>query len=312
MSALIVSVFLASLLGSVHCAGMCGAFVAFAVGLDDPDAARKRAHLHAAYNSGRLITYITLGAVAGSLGGALDLAGSMVGLSRIAAMLAGATLIAFGGMHLLRALGVRIAPVRPPRFMQTGLRAAHRAAMVLPPVRRALAIGLMTTLLPCGWLYAFVFAAAGTGSALTGVLTMAVFWLGTLPILVGVGVGIRAISGPLAARLPVVLPMLVIIAGLFTIFSRLGVPPAALAAAASRVETASLEDIGQSLDQLEPEAMPCCSVEPPLPDDAEETDLQTPESQTPDSCDCCGTGADCADSDTPCDSCTMEHTGDGG
>ncbi|VAX40404.1 hypothetical protein MNBD_PLANCTO03-914, partial [hydrothermal vent metagenome] len=64
MSALIVSVFLASLLGSMHCAGMCGAFVAFAVGLDDPEAARKRVRLHMAYNAGRLTTYVTLGAIA--------------------------------------------------------------------------------------------------------------------------------------------------------------------------------------------------------------------------------------------------------
>ena len=262
MSALIVSVFLASLLGSMHCAGMCGAFVAFAVGLDDPEAARTRARLHAAYNAGRLTTYVTLGAIAGSLGSALDLAGSMVGLSRVAAMLAGATLVVFGGMHLLRAIGVRIAPARPPRFMQTGLRAAHQAAMSLPPGRRALVIGLMTTLLPCGWLYAFVFAAAGTGSAATGALTMAVFWLGTLPILIGVGASIRAISGPLTARLPVVLPLLVILAGLFTIFSRLGVSPEALVAVGARVETTTLEDLGESLEQLDAEAMPCCDGVP--------------------------------------------------
>ncbi len=272
MSALIVTVFVASLLGSVHCAGMCGAFVAFAVGLNDPDAKRKRARLHVAYNTGRLITYITLGAIAGALGNALDLAGSMLGFSRVAAMLAGATLIVFGGTHLLRALGVRIAHAKPPRFMKAGLSTAHRAAMAMPPVRRALVIGLMTTLLPCGWLYAFVFAAAGTGSAAVGALTMAVFWAGTLPILVGVGAGIRAISGPLASKLPVVLPLLVIIAGLFTIFSRLGISPEALAELSARIETTSLESLGESIEQLDAGAMPCC----PGPDD-----LDTPAEDTP-------------------------------
>ena len=34
MLTLIVSVLIASLLGSLHCAGMCGAFVVIAVGMD--------------------------------------------------------------------------------------------------------------------------------------------------------------------------------------------------------------------------------------------------------------------------------------
>ena len=42
MIALIAAVFTASLLGSLHCAGMCGAFVAFAVGLDGPARPRWR------------------------------------------------------------------------------------------------------------------------------------------------------------------------------------------------------------------------------------------------------------------------------
>lgn len=313
MLALITTVFVASLLGSLHCAGMCGAFVAFAVGLDDPDAARKRARLHAAYNSGRLVTYVTLGAVFGALGGALDLAGSMVGVSRVAAMVAGAALIVFGGSHLLRALGVRLGPARPPRFMQSALRAAHRGAMALPPVRRALVIGLMTTLLPCGWLYAFVAASAGTGGAATGALTMAVFWVGTLPILVGVGAGVRAISGPLGARLPVVMPLLVIGAGLFTIFSRLGVSPEALARVAGRVETASLEEIARGVGQLDPGAMPCCGDEP-LP--VGETDAGDGESaidpEASCSCDCCDGQAGCAAAGEPCVCCDEEASGDGG
>lgn len=263
MWALITSVFVASLLGSLHCAGMCGAFVAFAVGIDDPDAARKRARLHAAYNTGRLVTYCALGAIAGALGGVLDLAGSMAGVSRMAAMLAGAILVVFGGSHLLRALGVKIAPARPPRFLARALRGAQGAAMSLPPVRRALVIGLMTTLLPCGWLYAFVAAAAGTGSAQLGALTMGVFWLGTLPVLVSVGAGVRAISGPLAARLPVVLPLLIIAAGLLTIVSRLGVSPAELAGVAARVESASLEQTAARIDELDAEQMPCCAGETP-------------------------------------------------
>ncbi len=309
MLALITTVFVASLLGSLHCAGMCGAFVAFAVGLDDPDAARQRARLHTAYNLGRLTTYAALGAIAGALGSALDLAGSMVGVSRVAAMIAGATLIVFGGTHLLRALGIRIAPARPPRFLQHALRGAHRAAMAMPPVRRALVIGLMTTLLPCGWLYAFVAASAGTGSAAYGALTMAVFWMGTLPILVGVGAGVRALSGPLAAKLPVVLPLLVIAAGLFTIFSRLGVSAAALAQVAGRVEAASLTELADQVGALDAESMPCCEDEAgaPMVDPQSPADAPTDTPEDAGGCSCEG-----CTPETPCECCCATEPADDG
>jgi len=79
--------------------------------------------------------------------------------------------------------------------------------------------------------------------------------------LISVGAGIRAISGPLAARLPVVLPLLIISAGLFTIFSRLGVTPAELAGVAARVQATSVEQIAENIDGLDAEEMPCCGTE---------------------------------------------------
>ena len=57
MIALIGAVLVASLLGSLHCAGMCGAFVAFAV-IGSPGHQPSRVALNTAYNLGRLITYL--------------------------------------------------------------------------------------------------------------------------------------------------------------------------------------------------------------------------------------------------------------
>lgn len=258
MTTLIASVFLASLLGSTHCAGMCGAFVAFAVGTGEGGAGPSKARLLVAYNGGRLLTYCTLGAAFGALGGALDMAGSMAGVSRVAAMLAGATLIVFGGAQLLRALGARVPHARPPATLARTLKRANGLAMTLPPVRRALVIGLMTTLLPCGWLYAFVAAAAGTGSAALGAVTMAAFWLGTLPVLAAVGVGVRALSGPLAAKLPVVMPALIVGAGLVTIWTRAGVSAESLSAVGARVEAVDVDTLTEKVSELTPEGMPCC------------------------------------------------------
>jgi sulfite exporter TauE/SafE len=95
-----------------------------------------------------------------------------------------------------------------------------------PPTVRAAATGLLTTLLPCGWLYAFVATAGGTGSALGGVIVMAAFWAGTVPMLLGVGFGVQRVFGPLRTRLPVVSAVLVVAFGLLAISGRMRAPMA--------------------------------------------------------------------------------------
>lgn len=221
MIPLISAILFASLLGSLHCAGMCGAFVAFAVtgGAANP---RQRAALHTAYHLGRLLVYVSLGAAAGFAGAAIDLAGSLIGLQRIAAVSAGALMMAAGIMTILRLRGVRLAHLGVPRAFERRLLAGHRFAADRPPIVRAALTGLLTTLLPCGWLYAFVITAAGTAHAGAGALAMTAFWLGTLPVLVAVGTLAQRATGALARHLPVVTATLVTAIGLFTVIDRAG------------------------------------------------------------------------------------------
>ena len=91
-------------------------------------------------------------------------------------------------------------------------------------------IGLLTTLLPCGWLYSFAITAAGTGSAWKGMLAMTAFWLGTLPALVLVGAGVKRILGPMGRRLPALTCVALVAAGLYTLLGRTLIDPVALAA----------------------------------------------------------------------------------
>lgn len=221
MTALIVAVFVASVLGSLHCAGMCGAFVAFAVGgFDAPSGQRVR--LNAAYNLGRLVTYVLLGIAAGSVGALLNLGGALAGLSRVATVLAGAMMVGFGVVALMHAVGKSSMRWPVPAFMQRTMIAGQKFAMTLSPTRRALVIGLLTTLLPCGWLYAFAITAAGTASPWWGGVTMAVFWLGTLPVMVSLGTCVQKLTGVVGARLPVITATVVIAVGLWTLVGRAG------------------------------------------------------------------------------------------
>ncbi|MEI8195178.1 MAG: sulfite exporter TauE/SafE family protein [Phycisphaerae bacterium] len=250
MHTLTLTIFLASLLGSHHCAGMCGAFVALAVQSGNDRLTTPRWQLQAAYHAGRLLTYLALGAAAGALGHALNLAGSLVGLQRVAALGAGALMVAFGLLTLARVLGWRLAKLPLPKFLEKAVIAGQLAAARLLPLPRALVIGLLTTLLPCGWLWVFVATAAGQAAPGNGAMVMAVFWLGTLPILVGLGMSLGRLNHLLAARLPLITALVIVAVGLYTLTMRMAVPAAALGA----VPSATAPTTGPAATP------PCCAV----------------------------------------------------
>lgn len=220
MFALASSVFVAGLLGSAHCAGMCGSFACLASG---GDASRGPAVLRstAAYNLGRLLSYATLGALAGAAGAGLNKAGAIAGLARPAAIVAGVLLILWGVASLLAALGLRIPSLDVPPALATRVARAVRVVQDRPPAVRALAIGALSAALPCGWLYAFVATSAAAGSALGGATVMAAFWLGTVPLLAAVGLGAQRLLGRFRSRLPVMTASVLVILGVLTVAGRL-------------------------------------------------------------------------------------------
>jgi sulfite exporter TauE/SafE len=217
-----LSVFVASLAGSVHCAAMCGGFVAAYA--DTNAAGKQRALAHAAYNGGRLVTYLALGALAGTLGRALDLAGSALGIAHVAAVVTGVVLVTTGLVSLAPRQGlVRLGrgPSRGPAALLARLLARFREK---PAVVRALVLGLSTTLLPCGWLYAFVAFGAATGSALGGVWLMSAFWCGSLPVLVGLGVSWQSLTRRFGRSLPRLRAVAILGVGAVTLLTRLQLP----------------------------------------------------------------------------------------
>lgn len=217
MLTLAFAVLAASLLGSVHCALMCGAFTCLYAGTaPGGGAARAPATHHAAYHLGRLASYLALGLLAGSVG---------AGLGPSAALAAGVLLMAWGGHALLGAAGVRVPQLAVPRGWQRAMGTAVGAVRQRGPVVRAATTGLVTTLLPCGWMWAFVAVAAGTGSAPGALLVMTVFWAGTLPMMLAVAAGMQRLTGRMRARLPVVSAAMVVALGVAAIGLHLGVLP---------------------------------------------------------------------------------------
>jgi sulfite exporter TauE/SafE len=240
-----LSVLAASLLGSVHCAAMCGGFVAAYAGAEARGAGG-RAAAHAAYNGGRLLTYLGLGAVAGALGHALDLAGRAAGVAHVAGIVTGVLLLVSGALGLsARSELVRLK--RGPggsltRGLGKGLGALLASFREKPAPVRAAVLGLSSTLLPCGWLYAFAAFAAGSGSASAGAFLMSAFWLGSLPVMLGVGLSLQGLSSRFKRELPRLRSLLVLGVGAFTLLTRLQMP--AFAAGAAHGHAAGLSPEG--------------------------------------------------------------------
>ena len=236
----LLAVFTTSLLGSLHCVGMCGGFISlYSLGHDSlsSDSALKtiggHEHLsrevafHGLYNLGRLCAYLTLGTIAGSLGSGLNwflprdraflgtvqqgvgvVAGMLIVIWGIVALLRQAPNLNFGQSRIVAKLSnvLRRLPLRFVNF-----------TAIITPERGPLAIGLLSGILPCGWLYTFVTMAFGSASPLAGFLIMFAFWLGTVPAMLMSGFVMMRITGKIRQFAPTATALLVILLGLFTL-----------------------------------------------------------------------------------------------
>lgn len=217
MSSVLFPVLIASLVGSLHCAGMCGPFLSVAA----RGSSGSRVSTQLAYHLGRLTTYATLGAMAGGLGQLLDLAGALAGLARASALVAGVMMIGWGIRGLVPRPALLTLGTAPKRAWLSKALALVNGQR---PVPRGFVLGLATTLIPCGWLHAFVVTAAGTGSVSSGLLVMSAFWVGTVPMLCGVSFGLEKLSARFGSRVRTFSACLVACAGVALIALRLGAP----------------------------------------------------------------------------------------
>ena len=258
---LLGTVYLASLLGSLHCVGMCGPFAVLASSCGD---ARQRGTTSsvlvstAAYSLGRLVTYTLVGFLFGAIGLALNQGTSFAPWQQTATYFAGGLMIAVGFVALARHCGwnVRWPGVgnRVQDQLQILLQGLFRPVTRQPPVRRAFLIGALTCLMPCGWLYAFAIVAAGTGSPIWGAVVMAVFWSGTIPIMVALVLGFNRMGQAIQQRIPVAMAGLVIAVGVFTIVFR-----APVAVGHDQNVVGTTEQLIEQVNQVDHSQLPCCA-----------------------------------------------------
>lgn len=199
----LVPIFMVGLLGGVHCVAMCGGIVgAFSMTPNSrrvfPVAVRTEssAMLHAAaldgtlrvaaYNMGRIGSYVLAGAIAGGMAGGARTLSNVSVLQTGGYWLANLMLIALGlylmdgwrGLTRLEAAG---------QMVWRHVQPLMKHLLPLDSPLKVLALGGLWGWVPCGMVYSVLLTAMLTGSALSGATVMLVFGLGTLPTLLTMG-----------------------------------------------------------------------------------------------------------------------------
>ena len=167
--------FLLGLGGSLHCVGMCGPLALALPG--GRDGLWRFAAKRLLYNGGRVITYALLGGFFGLLGDLFGLAGLQQALS-------------IGlGVGLLLSAALWLSRKRPMvlklPFTAAVVALKNRLGGLLRQERRGglLYIGLLNGLLPCGLVYMALAGSLASGGLWHGMVYMAVFGAGTMPLM---------------------------------------------------------------------------------------------------------------------------------
>lgn len=184
--AVLTTAFLAGLLGSGHCFGMCGGIAA---GLGAMS--RGRAIVPALqFNLARLVSYAMLGllaaAVLGGVSGLMPIARWLRLLTAVMILLIGLKfLFNFSGVAFIERGGAGLWK----KIMPIALKAGNRQDML-----GRIMLGACWGLIPCGLVYSVLMTAASTANPASGALTMLAFGAGTLPAMLGLTAAAPALA----------------------------------------------------------------------------------------------------------------------
>ncbi|GAC1316839.1 MAG: sulfite exporter TauE/SafE family protein [Collimonas sp.] len=229
-----IPIFLTGLLGSIHCVGMCGGIVSalsvaaapsgriIPLRLVTANEMRGQSgqayfmHLSRvfSYNCGRLVSYALAGTIAGGMAQSVRAMTSLSSLQIGAYWLTNLILIALGlhlmdawrGLSRLEALG---------QIVWRRLQPAIKFLLPMDSPAKALMLGALWGWLPCGMVYSVLLTALLSGDAISGAKVMLAFGLGTLPMLLMLGMlGMRLKSWLLDRRVRITGGLIVLLFGL--------------------------------------------------------------------------------------------------
>jgi uncharacterized protein len=244
--AIMLSALVLGLMGSFHCVGMCGPIV-LALPLHGNNIQQK-IFGGLLYNTGRTITYAAMGAVFGLLGQGLRL----VGFQQVVSVIMGTVMII---SVLFPALFRNQYDLHKSSFKLIGKLKKTLAEMFsVRSFQSLFFIGLLNGLLPCGLVYIALAGALAAGNVVMGIWYMVLFGLGTIPMLLALGVAGNLVSQSIRQRINRLIPIMVVIVGVFFILRGLNLNIKYLSPTKDRIEKRfekSLEEQQLSLQETE-------------------------------------------------------------
>ncbi len=170
-------------LGSFHCAGMCGP-----IALMLPQSSGSTGKIiggRLIYNTGRVLTYVLIGVLFGVLG----LTVAIKGFQRELSIISGALILLTIILNSINKNWFRI--FNSSNFISTAVRGRLKKLFASKTLLSLFFIGVLNGLLPCGFVYLAIAGAASAGSIGGGAIYMALFGLGTFPMMATISVAVN-------------------------------------------------------------------------------------------------------------------------
>jgi len=210
--------FIVGLIGSAHCAGMCGP-IALALPLRSENWFT-RVSGALVYNIGRIFTYMILGAIFGLLGKGLHMAGFQIWASVVIGILMIVMVVIPLIFKKLPSL-TNVFEGYSSRLL-IGFRNMFRKG----DTKSLLGIGILNGILPCGLVYVAVAGAINTGDVMSAMMYMALFGAGTIPVMLAVSMAGTMISLKLRIFVNKLSPYVIVMLGVLFILRglSLGIP----------------------------------------------------------------------------------------
>ncbi|MCB9249758.1 MAG: sulfite exporter TauE/SafE family protein [Ignavibacteriales bacterium] len=210
--------FLIGFLGSFHCVGMCGP-----IALALPIGKGSNTQLvisRLLYNLGRVVTYSFFGAVFGLFGKGIALAG----LQRYASIALGVTILVY---YLLPGKFKGKLSVTKPYLIVSGfVKNSFKKLTKSGSPQSLFLFGIVNGFLPCGFVYVALAGAITTGSFISGAAFMALFGLGTTPIMFATSLVGKFVTNGVRTKINKLIPVFAIILAIIFILRglSLGIP----------------------------------------------------------------------------------------
>lgn len=202
------------LLGSFHCVGMCGP-IAFMLPVDRTNSTRKVVQIFT-YHFGRILAYSLIGLFFGLVGKSLYIFGLQQQLS------------IFIGILMIVVVLIPTKTFNTYNFSKpiykiiSKVKSSLGRALKKKTADTFLTIGFLNGFLPCGLVYMAVFVSLAMGSALEGSLYMALFGLGTIPLMTSAIYLGKFLNTSVKQRIQKAIPVFVVIIGLLFILRGMG------------------------------------------------------------------------------------------